>query len=220
MTPKLATVALAAAISALVVSSASATTILEKALDNSSFGWNSNVNGTNQQSTDNVELAGDATVTSISWYGFGNGTDTANFSSFVVRFFQDIVEDTVTNFFYEDFVTAAGVDTGIDQAGNDVFFYTADIADISLLAGTRYDLMIASTDASIWTWSFSDQENDDQFHRNGDGDTWREIGALGNASHAFTLTSRQPAAVPLPAGMPLLLIGLGAFGIAARRNRR
>ncbi|MBN2631763.1 MAG: VPLPA-CTERM sorting domain-containing protein [Rhodobacteraceae bacterium] len=30
----------------------------------------------------------------------------------------------------------------------------------------------------------------------------------------------QPSVVPLPASLPLLLVGLGAFGIAARRQKR
>ncbi len=47
------------------------------------------------------------------------------------------------------------------------------------------------------------------------------IDFLGVQSEPFiTVTIREVAPVPLPAGMPLLLAGLGAFGIAAKRKRK
>lgn len=205
---------------ALVVAGATAeAATITKALDTSDFGWNSNIADGDQQSTDDVILKQDGVATALSWYGFGNGVDTANFTEFAVRFFVDITERAVTNFFYEDIVTVTGVDTGIQQSGNDIFYYTVDIKDILLKGGVRYDMSIAAISSDRWTWNFSAPETDDQFHRNGDDDAWREISRLGHASHAYTLTFDPVSAVPVPAGLPLLLAGLGVMGWLGRRTQ-
>lgn len=43
---------------------------------------------------------------------------------------------------------------------------------------------------------------------------------IGTGSYGGTLGQIVPAPVPLPAGLPLLLLGLGAVGIASRRPRK
>lgn len=52
--------------------------------------------------------------------------------------------------------------------------------------------------------------------------SWEGVTSLtfdfGNASGAIDNISFQVAAVPLPATLPLLLVGFGAFGFAARRK--
>ena len=211
--------ALAAAVfgvSLLLAGPVQAVVILDKPLNLTFFGWNSNFPGTLQQSTDDVQLGAAATVRRVEWYGFrGGGVD-----DFRIRFFTGVAENAVTAHFYQDDVIATVVDTGLDHNNNDVFFYTADITDVNLLASTRYELSIMSLEASTWTWLHSDNETGPaalMYHRNGDADDWREIGSTGRNSQAFTLFSDRRS-VPEPT--TLMLLGLGLAGLGFARQRR
>ena len=195
-------------------STANAATILSKPLNLTLFGWNSNFPNNLQQSTDDVQLIAASTVDMIEWYGFGG----AGTTSFRIRFFTGVADNAVTVHFYQDDVTATAVDTGFDHVGFDVFKYTADITDVLLMAGTRYELSIMSTLASTWTWNHSDSEGgDDLFHRDGDADDWREIGGPGVDSHAFTLLSAMR--VPEPGTLAIFGLGLAGLGFARRRRK-
>ncbi|MEP1198253.1 VPLPA-CTERM sorting domain-containing protein [Tateyamaria sp.] len=79
---------------------------------------------------------------------------------------------------------------------------SAALTDInSLLSGSNYDFLIGSHLLTVGSTAER---------------LWSGSGFLPAAS--LTLETTPP--VPLPAGLPLLLAGLGAFGIAARRKRK
>lgn len=189
--------------------------VLSKPLNVTEPGWYSNINGTYQQAADDVLLGAGATVDRVSWYGFE--TNGAASSTFRIRAFLTAGsgEPMATPFYDEILGVVAGTDTGLTSGGYRVLEYESAIPDLALAAGTPYWLMIASADAAPWVWSHSDPSTADQWHRNGDADSWRSIAGLNypesRLDQAFTLYAPEPGV------LALLLIGLGAIGLRRRR---
>ena len=183
------------------------------------FGWNSNINSTSQQAADDVILTQNAIIDMITFYGFDHTGLLGN--NFRVRMFTHNAAsgEPESVAFYDELVGFLnGVDTGQNNpSGNDILRYDVDIPDVALTGGVSYWLMVASTDATTWAWSHSDTAGapDDQFHRSGDGDSWRSLRDLGlpdeRMDQAFTL-------IPVPAPGALALFGVA--GLVARRRRR
>ena len=206
---------LKAAVAGLILSVssfASAGLIIEKSLDTTNYGWNANVNGTSQQSTDFFMLTQTSSVSSVEWYGFRDAG--LNFS---IRFFDNITAGNNTSFFYEDLVLATAIGTGIIHNSYEIFKYSANITELTLLSNKNYYLAVNSTSASTWVWNFSAPSGNDLFHRNGDADTWREISSLGRDSHAFSL---HGDAVSVPEPSTLVIFALGIMGLASRRLKK
>jgi hypothetical protein len=194
--------------------------LANKPLSTAEYGWNSNINGADQQAADDLTLTTSGTANKLTWYGFSSAGETSN--NFRVRIFQSAGAQPADVPFYDQVLgLRPGTDTGLDNSsGISILQYSSAIPAVALTAGTKYWLMIASTDSNIWAWSHAvvGPAGNDQYHRDGDGSTWRSLAQLGFPATTLEQSFRLEGVVPEPAS--ITVIGCGACLFVASRRRR
>jgi hypothetical protein len=171
---------------------------------------------TGQFSADDFVLnVGANVITDVHWtglYAFSNTPQAAD--SFVIEFYTDVAGAPAVAPFATRAVGNPGrTDTGTDIAGSDLFAYAADIAPLVLAPGTTFWMSIVN-DTTVdtddnWFWGMRDAIGN-SFTRTDTISAWTSI----NNAHEFSLTG------PVPEPSSLLLLALGALGLARRRNKR
>lgn len=113
-------------------------------------------------------------------------------------------------------------DTGSDVFGFDSYEYNLDFTDIFLGAG-NYFISVIQDDAlgQNWGWHGDKSLSGGRFTQDG-GSGWSNA----FAGYDFSIHGANdqpdeplPGVIPLPAGLPLMLGGLAAFGLVARRRK-
>lgn len=207
---------------------AAAAVIYEQPLATEPEGFYSNLGG--QTAADQFELAANATITRVTWYGLyapGAGVqDPVAISpiDFSIRFFSDsaglpgtVLSDQAVSALVQDSgstVTAAGA-----FLGHAIYQFQADLpADVSVGPGSVTWLSIVDTDPDTlglwWLWSDSPSvAGDTKAWGSGDPELWTL--SRSNGQLAFTLEG--VTAIPVPGA--ILLAALGA-GLVTRLRRR
>ena len=169
-------------------------------------------------SADDFSLnAGANVITDVHWtglYAFSNTPQAAD--SFVIEFYADAAGAPAVAPFATRAVGNPGrTDTGTNtSAGFDIFAYSADIAPLALAPGTTFWMSIVN-DTTVdtddnWFWGMRDAIGN-SFTRADTTSAWTPI----NNAHEFSLTG--PSTVPEPSS--LVLLALGAFGLASWRRK-
>jgi len=179
------------------------------------------------RAADELQLASDATIGSVTWRGLFTSANTPMFPlDFDLTFYDDnggepgaVLSNTA--------VSVTGVDTGIDLTSGiafDVYEFTAATTPTALIANTTY-----------WFSPLADTSNDS------DDNWWWANGQTQSASYAFRTDlingpwvqssfsefyfeldeagATNPVPVPEPATVGLLGLGLAGLGLRARRRR-
>ncbi|MDX9972841.1 MAG: PEP-CTERM sorting domain-containing protein [FCB group bacterium] len=164
---------------------------------------------------------GAAVVTDIHWWGLYAAGDSFADDDFWIRIFADngaaTPEDTPSILELHP-VNVLRVDTGLDAADLDIYYYSLDISPLALTAGTPYYLSIVNdTGGDSDNWAWLDAAAGAHWLRGVDVDPW-SVGRL-LTQPAFTLTNDNTV-IPEPATLSLLGIGLGALALRRRLNRK
>lgn len=189
------------------------------------------------QNTANTGINGNCTFECFGHIGAENFslTDAAlitNFSFDVVKFSSgDIAGTTIAWGLHADapgtpgaaiISGTAGLDTqSLGTAGNyDRLRLNVDIVDTSVAAGNYWlslALTVPSGGSRIYWLRATDGDSLSAVSRDG-GSSWSTPYASGTSTGlAFAINGTDVATVPLPAGLPLLLAGLGAIAMVRRK---
>jgi hypothetical protein len=193
---------------------ADAVDLVNKPLSTIDMGYNSNISGDLQQIADDFSLTTLSTMNRVEWYGIDpNYYPSQNFR---VRIFTDAGGMPSSTPFYDYTIgTLVGADSGAKVLIYTVAKYSADVPSVSLDAGVKYWLTIASTNSDHWVWSLGihGPPGNNNYARFGDDASW--IGFIGRSTiefeQAFTLQF-----VPEPSACLLAAIGLPLLGIRRR----
>ncbi|MGD1878700.1 MAG: PEP-CTERM sorting domain-containing protein [Kiloniellaceae bacterium] len=166
---------------------------------------------------------GASTVTGVQWWGAYDTRQALSLpDAFTIRLFGDVAGRPAAAPLYEFFVgdSVGRTDSGFDVGGlYDVYFYSAQIAATTLLAGTTYWLSVVNDTAAAanydWYWS-TDNRFTITYNRDTDSDPWGpDATPVG-----FRLTDDALTTVPEPASLALFGAGLAGLGLLRRRQPR
>ena len=182
-----------------------------------SNGWASDFSFPSQQADDFSLAPGAETIRDVHWWGlyaFSN-TPTAP-DNFTIRIFADNGGVPAVNSLFNFNLGDVGrMDTGDNIFVFDVYKYSVDIPDTTLVPNTPYWLSIVNNTAAdtddIWFWATSSQTGN-AAERVSDGQNWvSPSGGPPGHELAFNLTT-----VPEPSAV----LGLGLLGLGALVKRQ
>lgn len=195
--------------------------LVNKPLSTFDTGWNSNINGIDQQIADEFSLETSAIADELAWCGLHQLA--APTGIFRIRMFNDHAGAPSATPFYDHVIgVVAGSDTGLNnQNGNRINLYESAIPPVALNAATKYWLTVADTTDPIWVWSYgvAGPSTGDDFVRYGDQNGWASIAGLSYPpemlDQAFRLSG---STVPEPSTISLLVIAYMACITPSHRN--
>jgi hypothetical protein len=188
--------------------------------------WNSGAADAGAWSQPSQLLAGQfqltqaAAVSGASWYGTMFSRDPLNSGdtwTFDLNFSADSV-GAPGSLLASRAVTTSVTDTGSDIQGERAYRFDASFVDVALSGSTSYFLSIVNSGAAnTYRWNVGTDSSYSGVFSLDHGVTWSNLESNRQPLN-FELTSAAPA-VPEPETYALLLVGLGALSLAARRRR-
>ncbi len=169
---------------------------------------------------DDFSLATDTAIVNATWYGNYLGTgdpfDTGQKVDFTVRLYADTGAGPASSAFFARNITAVITDTGLSQAGDSIYLFTASFDPVNVSGLKTYHFGVEEIDSGTGKPSFrwnngADVAGDDDlsYHSSDHGQTWSgESGA--RSAMAFALN------VPAPGS---LLAAASAALLGSRRRR-
>jgi len=177
----------------------------------------------NQRFADEFVLSAAATVDAASWYGtmFAlDPLDTGDTWTFDVLFYNDGPGNLPGTLLSSASLLAAVTDTGINVGGERAYLFSATFAGVALASGTSYWFSVVNTDTEVsdtgMTFRWTEATSGLDTALSPGGGPWVAFDFEPLTPLNFTL--RGDRVVPEPA--TLALLGLGLFGLRARRWRR
>lgn len=176
------------------------------------------------QAADDFVLGADAILTGIGWYGSYLFTDAQPMPDDFTINIYDAVGDMPaslldTAVFVGEVMRAFTGDIVSTEYGDfEMYQYDVDISGIALSAGTQYWLSIVNNTSDTpqyggWAWAYNQESATHRWIE--DGGEWT---VYGSGNLAFSLND-DPAVVPEPSSIALLVAGLFVLGLARRRKK-
>ena len=179
------------------------------------FGGQSLIRAANEFSLDEKTVVGSLSFTGL--YANAN-TPEADIDNFSVYVYQYSGGDVGALAHTLAITRASRTDTGLDFINQyDIYSYNLDVVDLELAAGDYFLSLVNDTSSDVddswfWTLEFDRQGAAGSFDS---GANWSAL----NSRMDFTIFGADMTPVPLPAGLPLMLVGLGALGAAGIRRK-
>ena len=168
----------------------------------------------NAAADDFILPAGPGLIGDIHWWGTYGITPGAD--AFAINIYNDNEGTVGTLAASVNVSSLTRTNTGLTNAGRTMYSYDAFITPIVLTPFTAYWLGISNTSggtgSSAWAWVQSDNFSGNARQYSNSNGTW---GNSTNKALAFNLTDT----VPEPSTYVLLLTGVAAWGLVARRRR-
>lgn len=170
-----------------------------------------------QQIADDFMLSSDASVSQATWYGnflgLGDSFDTGATFTFALRFYADTGSGPAASAFDAQEVVATLTDPGINQGGDAIYHFSANLSPVGLLGGVKYYLNVEEIDPTTpkpsFRWNNGSVDGDDDVMYFNSGSGWNQSDDP-RSGNAFSL------GVPAPC---TALVGMGGVFMSSRRRR-